>query len=84
MAAASSTSQVRIVARIRPVLSSEIEKDVVVTVDGNSVSMPNPKNEKETFTFPFNAVYGIGSDQASVFAEGSSLLPCPTLSWSPR
>jgi hypothetical protein len=73
MAAASasaSTSQVRIVARIRPVLGSENTNDVVVNAEANSVSMPNPKNEKETFTFPFHAVYGMDSDQAQIFAEG--------------
>jgi hypothetical protein len=71
--AASSTAtstSVRIVARIRPVLGTEIEEDAVVSVDGNAVVMPNPKNEKETFTFPFHVVYGMESDQATIFAEG--------------
>ena len=68
-----STTQVRIVARIRPVLKAE--KDVVVTSEGNMVSMPNPKNEKETFTFPFHAVYGMESDQAEIFAEGGDPTP---------
>lgn len=51
------------------------EKDVVVTSEGNMVSMPNPKNEKETFTFPFHAVYGMESDQAEIFAEGGDPTP---------
>jgi hypothetical protein len=67
-----STSQVRIVARIRPVLGSEIEKDIVVSTEGNSITMPNPKNEKEIFTFPFNAVYDMDSDQAQMFSEGEA------------
>jgi hypothetical protein len=75
-AAAASTSQVRIVARIRPVLGSENTNDVVVNAEANSVSMPNPKNEKETFTFPFHAVYGMDSDQAQIFAEGMFFLRC--------
>lgn len=62
-------SQVRIVARIRPVLGNEIEKDVVVSSEGNSISMPNPKSGKEIFTFPFHSVYDTKSDQAQMFAE---------------
>jgi hypothetical protein len=78
-AAAASTSQVRIVARIRPVLGSENTNDVVVNAEANSVSMPNPKNEKETFTFPFHAVYGMDSDQAQIFAEGMFFFTLRTL-----
>jgi hypothetical protein len=74
MMAATSTSQVRIVARIRPVLGTEMANDVVVTSEANLVSMPNPKNEKETFTFPFHSVYGTESDQAQIFAEVSPTL----------
>lgn len=67
-------SQVRIVARIRPILSGENERDVVVTVssegDKKVVTMPNPKNENEIFSFPFNTVYGDEADQAQIFSEG--------------
>jgi hypothetical protein len=65
--------KVRIIARIRPVLGSEREMDIVVKNDSNLVVMPNPKNEKETFTFPFHAVYPMESDQAQIFAEGVEL-----------
>jgi hypothetical protein len=73
--ATTNTSQVRIVARIRPAIGSEGEDKMVVKVEGNAVSMPNPKNEKETFTFPFHAVYGTESDQASIFSEGAFSIP---------
>ncbi|KAI5789850.1 P-loop containing nucleoside triphosphate hydrolase protein [Pyronema domesticum] len=66
--------KVRIIARIRPVLGSEREMDIVVKNDSNLVIMPNPKNEKETFTFPFHAVYPMESDQAQIFAEVSPTL----------
>ena len=74
--AASSTSSVRIVARIRPLLSHEHANDIVVTSEGNSIKIPNPKNEKELFTFPFNAVYPMESDQAQIFAEGVCVCVC--------
>lgn len=63
-------NEVRIVARIRPLLKNELEKDIVVSHDGNSITIPNPKNEKETFSFPFHAIHGMDADQAAVFAEG--------------
>lgn len=63
-------NEVRIVARIRPLLKNELERDIVVTTDGTSITIPNPKKEKETFTFPFHSIYDMDSDQASVFSEG--------------
>jgi methionyl-tRNA formyltransferase len=54
---------VRVVARIRPLLNSEIEKDQIVTSqpgpDGKAtiVKIPNPKNFAEEYSFQFNSVY---------------------------
>lgn len=65
---------VRIIARVRPLLKGEIEKDIVVRTEGTAISMPNPKNENENFTFPFNAVHDSESDQAQLFSEGELLM----------
>ncbi|CAZ82679.1 unnamed protein product [Tuber melanosporum] len=67
-------NNVRIIARIRPLLKGESEKDVVVSAEEDAISMPNPKNENENFTFPFNAAYGQDSDQAQLFSEVSPTL----------
>jgi hypothetical protein len=77
---------VRVVARIRPLLSSELEKDVIVHADRvegkplTVVKIPNPKNEAEEFSFAFNGVYDQATTQEALFtAEGktwdASLLP---------
>ena len=64
---------VRVVARIRPLLKAENERDVIVdaaTDSANSkttVRIPNPRNEAEAFTFQFNSVYGSGASQADIF-----------------
>lgn len=82
---------VRVVARIRPLLDKELDKDVIVhpasNDDGktsNVVKIPNPKNESEEFSFTFNGVYDQPTTQEELFtAEGtclSSSLPS-SLSW---
>ncbi|KAF2237278.1 kinesin-domain-containing protein [Viridothelium virens] len=67
---------VRVVARIRPLLKLEQEKDVIVTTSGSGeespasptvVRIPNPKNEAESFSFQFNSVYDQESTQQSIF-----------------
>lgn len=73
---------VRVVARIRPLLNDELERDVIVhaeTKDGakqaNIVKIPNPKNESEEFSFTFNSVYDQGTMQEELFnAEGMLLV----------
>ncbi|ROV90960.1 hypothetical protein VSDG_07737 [Cytospora chrysosperma] len=73
---------VRVVARIRPLLDAEFEKDVIVRADSkegskkpNIVKIPNPKNESEEFSFAFNGVYDQDTTQDELFtAEGKSLL----------
>jgi hypothetical protein len=70
---------VRVVARIRPLLNSENEKDAIVEAIGDAASparssvvkIPNPKNFSEDFTFQFNRVYNQESTQQELFdAEG--------------
>lgn len=71
---------VRVVARIRPLLNSENEKDAIVEAIGadatssarpSIVKIPNPKNFSEDFTFQFNSVYNQQSTQQELFdAEG--------------
>lgn len=67
---------VRVVARIRPLLKSELDKDAVVTATSNDsdasdlptvVRIPNPKNEGEDFSFQFNSVYEQHTTQQDVF-----------------
>lgn len=75
-------NNVRIIARIRPLLTGESEKEVVVSAEEDAISMPNPKNENEYFTFPFNAVYGQDSDQAQLFSEGEFVVVAAVFIWS--
>lgn len=70
---------VRVVARIRPLLEKELDKDVIVRADGveegktpTIVKIPNPKNGAEEFSFAFNSVYDRASTQEQLFtAEGT-------------
>ena len=71
---------IRVVARIRPVHQTELEKDVIVKVGGvdgedpTLVKVPNPKNEHEDFTFQFSSVYSEAAEQQIIFDnEGASV-----------
>jgi hypothetical protein len=74
---------VRVVARIRPLLKAEIEKDIIVTATQcptasassrpQVVRIPNPKNEAEMYSFHFNSVYGQETAQQELF-ENEGLL----------
>ena len=71
---------VRVVARIRPLLKSEIERDQILTSNDGAdskpciVKIPNPKNFAEEYSFQFSSVYGQDSVQQEIFeAEGGSL-----------
>ncbi|KAK6865232.1 hypothetical protein PG995_001760 [Apiospora arundinis] len=65
---------VRVVARIRPLLEKELDKDIIVTAastdDGKPttlVRIPSPKNGAEEFTFAFNSVYDQETSQEELF-----------------
>ncbi|KAM0717941.1 hypothetical protein Q7P37_006273 [Cladosporium fusiforme] len=68
---------VRVVARIRPLLKAEIEKDVIVHAEHaagaesadtkNVVKIPHPKQNGENYSFTFNSVYPQEATQAQVF-----------------
>ncbi|KAF3354537.1 40S ribosomal protein S6-B [Verticillium dahliae VDG1] len=67
---------VRVVARIRPLLPKELDKDTIVTADSTEegkpatlVKIPNPKNESEEFSFAFNSVYDQAATQEALFAS---------------
>jgi hypothetical protein len=71
---------VRVVARIRPLLKLEQEKDTIVEAAAASptseplaapsiVRIPNPKNEAEAFSFQFNSVYDQQATQQQVFDD---------------
>ena len=71
-------SSVRVVARIRPLLTSELAKDTIVKADAlpsdsdsvpTVVRIPNPKNENEHFTFQFNRVYNLEATQQEIFEK---------------
>lgn len=71
---------IRVVARIRPVHQTELERDTIVKVagiDGEAptlVKVPNPKNEHEDFTFQFSSVYTEAAEQQIIFDnEGASM-----------
>lgn len=74
---------VRVVARIRPLLEKEMDKDIIVRPasheDGRSstvVKIPNPRNESEEFSFTFNSVYDQSTTQEALFtAEGTHTTP---------
>lgn len=71
---------VRVVARIRPLLEKELDKDVIVRADSvdsskpnTIVKIPNPKNEGEEFSFSFNGVYDQSTTQEQLFtSEGAN------------
>ena len=70
---------IRVVARIRPVHQTELEKDIIVKVGGidgeaPTIKVPNPKNEHEDFTFQFSSVYSETAEQQIIFDnEGASM-----------
>jgi len=78
---------VRVVARIRPLLEKELDKDTVVypasNDDGkttNVIKIPNPRNESEEFSFTFNSVYDQTTTQEQLFtAEGPFVHASPSL-----
>ncbi|KAI4612100.1 hypothetical protein J4E90_004728 [Alternaria incomplexa] len=65
---------VRVVARIRPLLKQELDKDTIVTaetLEGDTtpavVRIPSPKNEAESFSFQFSSVYEQDATQQQLF-----------------
>lgn len=64
------------VARIRPLLDKELDKDTIVRAEKSAdsksatiVRIPNPKNEAEEFSFTFNGVYDMGTTQEELFTN---------------
>jgi hypothetical protein len=74
---------VRVVARIRPLLKQELDKDTIVTaetLEGDSaptvVRLPSPKNDAESFSFQFSSVYEQEATQQQLF-DAESANPSP-------
>lgn len=73
---------VRVVARIRPLLEKEMDKDIIVRPDSveagkpdTIVKIPNPKNDSEDYSFAFNSVYDMATTQETLFtSEGTGEL----------
>lgn len=71
---------VRVVARIRPLLDGEHDKDIIVRADSTEpekpatiVKIPSPKNGAEEFSFAFNSVYDQSTSQESLYtSEGTA------------
>lgn len=68
-----------VVARIRPLLDKELDKDTIVRAESGSdgklniVRIPNPKKEEEEFSFTFNGVYDMETTQEELFTnEGTT------------
>lgn len=57
------------VARIRPLLDKELDKDTIVRAESNQVWIPNPKKPAEEFSFTFNSVYDMGTTQEELFTN---------------
>ncbi|GAB0132017.1 hypothetical protein EsDP_00000467 [Epichloe bromicola] len=67
---------VRVVARIRPLLEKELDKDIIVRPDSAEpgkpntvIKIPSPKNGAEEFSFAFNAVYDQSTSQETLFTS---------------
>lgn len=66
---------VRVVARIRPLLKAELDKDIIIEAapSGNEgtkiIRLPNPRNEAESYSFQFNNVYDQHATQQQIFDE---------------
>ncbi|KAM0510957.1 hypothetical protein ACHAPE_010388 [Trichoderma viride] len=67
---------VRVVARLRPLLSKELDKDIIVRTDSidpekppTVLKIPNPRNESEEFSFTFNGVYDQETSQETLFTS---------------
>lgn len=66
---------VRVIARIKPPQQKELAKNVIVSTrtDSNKLShptevkIPNPRNEREDFTFQFSHVYDYTATQQELF-----------------
>jgi hypothetical protein len=73
---------VRVVARIRPLLENEHDKDVIVRADRVAegmpltlVKIPSPKNESDEFSFAFNRVYDQSATQEDIFTAEGMYIP---------
>ena len=68
-----------VVARIRPLLDKEMDKDTIVHAESSNdgqptiVRIPNPKNESEDFSFMFNSVYDMETTQEELFTNEGTL-----------
>ncbi|KAG5928723.1 hypothetical protein E4U42_000087 [Claviceps africana] len=67
---------VRVVARIRPLLEKELDKDIIVRPDcveagkpNTIIKIPSPKNGAEEFSFAFNAVYDQSTSQETLYTS---------------
>lgn len=58
---------VRVVARVRPLLKNEGDKDVIVEAANSAISIPNPKTDAEKYSFQFSSVYDQDATQSDLF-----------------
>lgn len=63
------------VARVRPLLKNERKVDSIVDASPTTVTIPNPKNGAEAYSFNFHRVYDETASQQDLFdSEGASVL----------
>jgi cephalosporin hydroxylase len=86
---------VRVIARIRPLLKHELDKDAIVTADSavnddpkarpTVVRVPNPKNFAESFSFQFSSVFEQDATQQEIFdtESRSCASPIRAVCWLP-
>ena len=64
---------VRVVARIRPLLQAENERDQIISIQDGAdskpsiIKIPNSKNFSEEYSFQFSSVYGRDATQQEIF-----------------
>lgn len=69
-----------VVARIRPILDKELDKDTIVSAergpDGkvSIVRIPNPKEENKDYSFTFNGVYDMETTQEELFTNEGMMI----------
>lgn len=61
---------VRVVARLRPLLPAELERDIIIdAATQDTVKIPNPKKDAESYSFHFNSVYDQSATQQALFDQ---------------
>ncbi|KAI9736012.1 MAG: hypothetical protein M1834_001478 [Cirrosporium novae-zelandiae] len=69
---------VRVIARVRPLLPHENDRDIILRADTDTaeIKIPNPKNVNEEYKFKFQAVFDAEAGQGDLFdGEVAATIP---------